>query len=182
MASSSSAMWTSSFSVLIALVLTLSTASAWITSDYADDSSNSVYDNEDVSDMVETGRLAYVTIGNNGIVVTVNKTSIVLGTIKTILLLGLAAAVAAGIAAAIAIPLGVAIPLGKKHKNGDEDYEYYSGGGGYGSSGGGYGASGGGSSYSSYAKRSLEVMSPIMNALYSAYQKYSGDDEEKPAL
>ncbi|XP_018017924.1 uncharacterized protein LOC108674480 [Hyalella azteca] len=102
---------------------------------------------------------------------------------------------APAIAAAIAIPL-IALWWPAKYKSGYSDVDYifipsddyhgtgggYGGGGGGGYGGGGYEASGGSSSYSSYAKRSLEVMSPIMNALYSAYQKYSGDDEEKPAL
>ncbi|XP_018017926.1 uncharacterized protein LOC108674483 [Hyalella azteca] len=180
MASSCSLTWTTYQSVLIAFILTSSAASAWESSNYIADISNSLFGTEESNDsLVETGRLAFVTIGNNGVVVTVNGTSIFLGGLLT---LG-ALAIAGAIAAAIAIPLGVAIPLGKKHKNEGNEYEYYSnGGGGYGGGDGGYDASGSGSSYGSYARRSLEVMSPIMNALYSAYQKYSGDDEEKPAL
>lgn len=134
----------------------------------ADDSSNSLFSSDD--DLDETGRVAFVTVDNNGIVITWNATSILYG--------ALAALALGAVAAAVAIPLALVFGLKKAFYDDDYDYSGYSGsgsGGGYGGSGSGHG--GGGSSYTDYAKRSLEVMSPVMKALYGAYQKYNNQDE-----
>ena len=127
----------------LVIIAMLGIASAVESSDYKQETLNSIYgspDHVDDSSLEETGRFGFVTVDSTGVVLTVNATSLLFSA-----LFGLGAV---AIAAAIAIPLAIIFGV-KKYYYDDEDYSYYSGSG----SNGGYGYQSTGSSYTDYAKR-----------------------------
>ncbi|XP_076062339.1 uncharacterized protein LOC143037685 [Oratosquilla oratoria] len=105
---------------------------------------------EDVEKMEEEGRFGFLTLDNNGATLTFNSTSI-----QYAVLIGLAVL----LGSLILLPL-FGLSLGSIFNSGYEAPVY------------GYDTSGYASSYSSYAKRSLDFLSPVLTALKDAYAKY----------